>query len=123
MRLKILPPTLRERKRYVVFEVISQVPLNREDIISLIWKASLDLFGEYGTSKLNLWIMEVYQHELPDYENVLRGILQCNHREVKKIRAALSVITKFNGARVVFHTLGISGTIRSATKKFIKAKK
>ena len=123
MKLKILPPTMREAKRYIAFEVISQVPLNREDVISLIWKASLDFKGECGTSKLDLWIMKVWRCESSHHENVLRGILRCNREEVENARAVLSVITEFKGERVVFHILGISGTIRSATKKFIKPKK
>ncbi|MBM4240808.1 MAG: ribonuclease P [Euryarchaeota archaeon] len=122
MKLKILPPSLREKKRYIAFEVISEEPLSRDDLISLIWKSSLAFCGESQTSKFNIWVMKVWKYQLEEHENVLRGILKCTREEVNPVRATMSIIAKFKGKRVVFHTLGISGTIRSATKKFIKPK-
>jgi ribonuclease P/MRP protein subunit POP5 len=120
MKLKILPPHLRNPKRYLAFEAISQIPLNREDIISLVLESSLNFCGECETSKFDLWVMKVSNYSPSDGENVVRGILQCNREELDSVRAILAVITMFRGERVVFHTLGIAGTIKSATKKFIK---
>jgi ribonuclease P/MRP protein subunit POP5 len=120
MKLKILPPTLRDPKRYISFESISQMPLGREEIISLIWETSLNFFGEYGTSMFDIWIMNILNCKISDNKHIIRGIIQCNREEVSSVRVILSVITKFRGGRVVFHTLGISGTIKSAIKKFIK---
>lgn len=120
MKLKILPPTLRNAKRYIAFEAISGVPLSREDVISLVWEASLNFYGECKTSKFDLWIMRVWSTPLNDDENRIKGIIQCNRDEVSSVRAAILLITKFKGKRVVFHTLGISGTIKAGIKKFIK---
>ncbi len=119
MKLKILPPTLRNDKRYLSFEAISEIPLNRDDVISLVWEASLNFHGECKTSKFDLWIMKVWKIESKDI-NVIKGIIQCNRDEVSSVRAAVLLIAKFKGRKVVFHTLGISGTIKSAIKKFIK---
>lgn len=119
MKLKILPPTLRNDKRYISFEAISEIPLNRDDIISLVWESSLNFHGECKTSKFDLWIMKIWKIESED-NNVIKGIIQCNRDEINSVRAIIPLITKFRGKRVVFHTLGISGTIKSAIKKFIK---
>ncbi|MEN4006481.1 MAG: Rpp14/Pop5 family protein [Methanobacterium sp.] len=118
-KLKILPPTLRNKKRYISFEAISEIPLNRDDVISLVWVTSLNIHGECKTSKFDLWIMKVWKIESTD-NNVIKGIIQCSRNEVNSVRAALSLISKFRGKSVVFHTLGISGTIKSAIKNFIK---
>lgn len=119
MKLKILPPTLRSDKRYISFEAISEVPLSRDDVISLVWDASLNFHGECKTSEFDLWIMKVWKIESID-KNVIKGIIQCNRNHVNSVRAAILLISKFRGKPVVFHTLGISGTIKSAIKKFIK---
>jgi ribonuclease P/MRP protein subunit POP5 len=119
MKLKILPPTLRNKKRYISFEAISEIPLNRDDVIALVWEASLNFHGECKTGKFNLWIMKVWKIESAD-NNVIKGIIQCSKNEVNSVRAALLLISKFRGKSVVFHTLGISGTIKSAIKNFIK---
>jgi len=119
MKLKILPPTLRNDKRYLSFEAISEIPLNRDDIISLVWESSLNFHGECKTSKFDLWIMKVWNIKSMD-KNIIKGIIQCNRNEVNSVRAAILLISKFRGKHVVFHTLGISGTIKSAIKNFIK---
>jgi len=120
MKLKILPPTLRNNKHYISFEAISMIPLSRTDVISLIWESSLNFHGECKTSKFDLWVMKVWNFESRNDRNLIKGIIQCNREEVDSVRAAIALITKFKGRNVVFHTLGISGTIKSAIKKFIK---
>ncbi len=120
MKLKILPPTLRNNKHYISFEAISMIPLSRTDVISLIWESSLNFHGECKTSKFDLWVMKVWNFESRNDRNLIKGIIQCNREEVDSVRAAIALITKFKGRNVVFHTLGISGTIKSGIKKFIK---
>jgi ribonuclease P/MRP protein subunit POP5 len=52
----------------------------------------------------------------------VKGIIRCKREEVDKARAVIPTITKYKGKRVVFQTLGISGTIKAATTNFIKLK-
>jgi len=53
----------------------------------------------------------------------MNGILRCNRDEIHLVRSIIPSITLFKGNRLVFHTLGISGTINSLMKKFIKLDK
>ena len=119
MKLKILPPTLRNDKKYIAFEAFSEMSLNRDDVISLVWESSLNFHGECKTSNFDLWVMKVWKTKSNDI-NEIKGIIRCNRDEVNSLRASILLISKFRGKRVVFHTLGISGTIKSAIKKFIK---
>jgi ribonuclease P/MRP protein subunit POP5 len=123
MKLKILPPSLRNDKRYISFEAVSEVLLSKEDVIPLVWEASLNFHGECKTSKFDLWIMRVWSTKSSDNKNIIKGIIQCNREEVSSVRAAILLIAKFKGKRIVFHTLGISGTIKAGIKKFIKLEK
>ncbi len=119
MKLKILPPHLRNKKRYLAFEVLSEKPLNRDEVISLIWGASGSLYGSCGVSRFDLWVVKVWKCNSSG-QNIIKGILRCNREEVDSIRSVLPIINHFKGKRVVFHTLGVSGTIKSARRKFIK---
>jgi ribonuclease P/MRP protein subunit POP5 len=125
-KLKILPPTMRDKKRYIAFEVIFKGNMEREDIIGMILDASLYLHGAYGTGKFDIWVVKLWncsnQGSADNFKNEkkIKGILRCRRGEVDSVRAVLPTITKFRGNDVVFHTLGISGTIKSATKNFIK---
>lgn len=123
MKLKILPPSLRNDKRYISFEAVSEVLLSKEDVIPLVWEASLNFHGECKTSKFDLWIIKVWATKLSNDKNIIKGIIQCNREEVSSVRAAILLIAKFKGKRIVFHTLGISGTIKAGIKKFIKLEK
>lgn len=122
MKLRILPPTLRVKKRYIAFEVVSQVPLTRDDLINLIWDGSQDLYGACGTGKFDIWVVKVWKCDFGDYENssTMKGILRCNRNELDAVKSVIPTITKFRGQKVVFHTLGISGTIKATIKNFIK---
>lgn len=50
----------------------------------------------------------------------MKGILRCRRGEEDSLKAVIPTITNFRGKPLVFHTLGISGTIKSAIKNFIK---
>ena len=125
-KLKILPPTLRDKKRYIAFEVTSQGSLGRDDLISMILDASLYLYGACGAGKFDLWVVKLWgcktdknsTNSINEYR--MKGILRCRREEIDSVMAIIPTITNFRGKPVVFHTLGISGTIKSATKNFIK---
>lgn len=122
MKLKILPPTLRGSKRYIAFELISQTQVNREDLVNLIWNSCLRLHGECETARFRLWLMRKWDCGQIDNNYIINGILHCNRGDEDKVRAALCSANNFKGNKIVFHTLGLSGTIRSATQKFIKSR-
>jgi ribonuclease P/MRP protein subunit POP5 len=125
-KLKILPPTLRDKKRYIAFEVTSQGSLGRDDIISMILDASLYLYGACGAGKFDLWVVKLWRCKTDKNspkginEYGMKGILRCRREEIDSVMAIIPTITNFRGKPVVFHTLGISGTIKSAIKNFIK---
>lgn len=118
MKLKILPAHLRNKKRYLAFELLSEKFLNREEVISLIWGAVGDMYGACGASRFDLWVVKVWHCNVPG-QNLIKGILRCNRGEVDSLRSVVPIIDRFKGKRVVFHTLGVSGTIKSAVEKFI----
>lgn len=117
MKLKILPPTLREKKRYVGLIIYSESPLKREDIFSLLWNGIVNLYGEIESSKINLWILdskEVENNKRFQY-NV---IVKCQRGYEIELITALNTIYKFKKNRLVVHTIGTSGTIKSLNKKY-----
>ncbi len=120
MKLKILPTHLRNKKRYLAFEVISETVINREEVISLIWSGLWDMYGACGINRFDLWVINVWSCEFPGNRRVMRGILRCKRDEVRNVRSIIPTIARSKSGRVVFHTLGVSGSIRSAVKKFIK---
>ncbi|MFH1774806.1 MAG: Rpp14/Pop5 family protein [Methanobacteriota archaeon] len=113
--IKILPPSLREKKRYVAFRAYSEEPLKREEVIRAVWSETLAFFGENIASEINLWVLNFD-------EASQKGFLVCSHREVGKVKAALTLVSMVNGKKVFLQTLGVSGTIKALKRKFLNSK-
>jgi len=113
-KLKILPPTLREKKRYISFQIISEKgeTFTYSDLEAAIWNTMLDFLGEYGVSKTSVWLMK-------DCWNPRKqiGIIRCNHKSVQPVVATLGLIDRLGDNRITFKILNISGTIKSIKKK------
>ncbi|MBC7085604.1 MAG: ribonuclease P [Methanomethylovorans sp.] len=109
--MKVLPPSLRERKRYLIIEIITEHDVSREELIREIFAATGSLYGDIGSSECGLKLLNFEKQ---------KGILRCSHMMTEKTRAALATITSIGGQRAIVHVLGISGTIKGATKKYIQ---
>lgn len=102
------------KKRYVVFEIESQRKFRFRQVSQAILNQCLQLYGEVGSSRLNLWVLK----DLFDEKNQ-KGVVVCSHLKVPEVRAALALIKKIGDKKVIFHTLGVTGTIKSAKNKFL----
>ena len=116
-KLKPVLPSLREKKRYLVFEVISKEKINNtEDISNAIWHASLQFLGKLGTAKAGIIVL----NNKWDAEHQ-RGIIKVSHKHVDAVKAALTFADKINNTDVIFRSIGVSGILRKAENMFLKA--
>jgi ribonuclease P/MRP protein subunit POP5 len=111
---KPLPPTLRERNRYIAFELISDVKFRRDEVVNAVWNSALGFLGESGMARSSLWLMDWD-------EKKQRGILKVNHVSVEQVRAALALLKDINKKNCIFHALGVSGTVKKTREKFLSA--
>jgi len=111
---KMLSPSLREPKRYIAYKLISEKPIPVADIYNAIWSSLLNFLGEVGVARANVSLGKDMWNE----EKKI-GILKCAHTDVENVRTALALINRIGDIPVVFHVLGISGTISGARRKFL----
>lgn len=112
-RPRPLSPTLRDRKRYIAFQVISEQKVLGSDVFSSIWHALLNFLGERGVAEANVWLSK------PNYDDVKQiGIIKCSHMSVEQVRTALALVQRIGDTRSIINVLGVSGTIRAAKAKF-----
>jgi len=104
-------PTLREKKRYIAFEINSEKLITRQELVREISNSIISLFGDTGASEINPALMS--------FEGRF-GILRCAREKKNETRAGLACINNIHGSRISIMVLGISGTIKSATEKFIQ---
>jgi ribonuclease P/MRP protein subunit POP5 len=112
-----IKPSLKEKKRYLVFEIVSNAQISSYDARKAINDACLRYLGEFGCAKANVfYIQDAY---VPEHN---RGIIRVANKAVDDVRAAMVMITRINDTQVIVHTLGISGILKKAKNKFLFTK-
>lgn len=101
---------LRTGRRYLAFEVDAEEEIEGEDVIHEIRSSQASLFGDAGAARNRLKLI-AFQGS--------HGLLRCNCACVQETRAALAAIYAIHGIRAACHVKGVSGTIKSATEKYI----
>ena len=110
--MKHLLPSLREKKRYVVFEVISEQKFESGPIQQTIEKNYLRLFGEIGLSKAGL----LFLHEQYN-ASTQRGIIRVTHKTVDNLRAAFAITKNISGKETIIRSIISSGILNKAAKQ------
>lgn len=91
-------------------QISSASAMNSEQFLAAVWNAVDKLYGEYGSSKVGLGLIEF------DGEKK-HAVLRVLNSAVDTLRAALASITRISDVSVSIHVLGASGTIRALHKK------
>ena len=116
-RLKPVLPSLMEKKRYLAFEVISKERMSSaEEVSEAIWDCSLRFLGQLGTARAGLMVL----NNKWDAQRQ-RGIMKVGHKHVDALKAALMFASKIKNNDVIFRSLGVSGILRKAENRFLKA--
>ena len=113
MKLKV-KPSMREKKRYVVFNVYSNDKILYEDLKNAIKNVIIKWIGEMGFGSANIRFID----NLWD-ERRLTGFISCSPKYVWSVRFALSLLQHVGDADVIIHVPVVSGTIKSAKEKIM----
>jgi len=108
--MSVLPPTLRENRRYVLFRVITQVEPTQKEVYRSMADSVAILFGDVGGAEMHpavVWSEGEY------------AIARCTRGYEQSLIAALSVITRVCGEPAAFRSIATSGTILSLKKKVV----
>ncbi|MBI2124389.1 hypothetical protein HYT92_01220 [Candidatus Pacearchaeota archaeon] len=114
-KLKPILPSLREKKRYLVFEIISKEKINDIEAVSeTIQDCSLQFLGKLGAAKAGIIVL----NNKWDPERQ-RGIIKVGHRHVDAMKASLVFISRIENKEAIFRSLGVSGILRKAENNFL----
>lgn len=109
--MRRLIPTLRNKKRYVAFEIISDAPHDIQDAKKALWDSLLRLFGEVGSAKIDA-------HFVDEQCKGKKGIIRCAHTGTDELLSSMAFVSSISGKKAVFRSLGMSSTIKG-TRKFL----
>lgn len=108
-KIKPLSPSLRERKRYLAFEIISSRKFDFKQVHDTILYSVKHIFGIIGLSSMGLIIIK------NKYNNNI-GIIRVSHKYLDHLRFSLSMIKKIDNTSVIFKSLNASGILKKAKK-------
>ena len=98
-KINSLLPSLREKKRYVAFEVLNSKDISAKTIRKLIEDSCISYLGELNYGKSGIMFLD-------DSFKDNKGILRVNNNNVNDLKACLSLIKEKN-----VRSLGTSGMI------------
>ncbi|MBI4014937.1 MAG: ribonuclease P protein component 2 [Candidatus Aenigmarchaeota archaeon] len=110
---KTLPASMRPKKRYMIFEVISETPVLYKDVNLAMWGSFLSLLGQSGCADAKILVLENMYDQAAQ-----RGVVRCRSSHVEQVRAALALVSMIGESRSIVKVLGVTGTIASASSKY-----
>ena len=109
--MKVLPSSIRKKKRYVLFEILYEGEIEKQQFIREMWRSAASLYGDAGVSKLDLWLTNFNGHQ---------GIVRCVYDKTEEVRALLAAINSINDEPAGIRVLKSSGTINTLKENFIQ---
>ena len=115
-KLKPLLPSLREKKRYLAFEVLSKGKITDFDAVSeAILQNSTEFLGHLGMSKAGVMMLKDKYNK-----DSQRGLIRVNHKNIDNLKAALTMIDKIDDQETIVKSIGVSGILKKAEKRYLK---
>tara|TARA_Y100000310_G_scaffold144031_1_gene143365 strand:- start:5851 stop:6198 length:348 start_codon:yes stop_codon:yes gene_type:complete len=115
MKVKPLLPSLREKKRYLVFQVISKSPVkSSNELIKSIYSSCLSFLGELGFAKAGpMFLKDKYNSKLQ------KGIIKVNNKYINHLKAVLTLVKNIDKQSVIISSVGVSGILKKAEKMMV----
>ena len=109
--MRRLIPTLRNKKRYVAFELVTECNPELGEVKKSLWESMLRLFGEIGSAKIDA-------HFVDEQCKGRRGVVRCAHTGTDGLLSSFAFVSAVSGKKAVLRSLGISSTVKGV-KKFL----
>ena len=107
-KLKLLP-SLREKKRYLTYEALTEKPLSRM-FSTYALQHTQRMLGLFDSAQAGL--------QAVDYDAKHQtGVLRVGHTYVDKVRSALVLLQSYENQPVLCRTLNVSGILHKAKTK------
>jgi len=112
MKLKALKPTLREKKRYVMFEVISNKSFDANIINKSIEDSLLSYVGTKGLSDAGLIFLTDKFNKTSQ-----TGILRVSHKSVDNLKSCFCLLNQINNTPVLIRSKDVSGILKKVQRR------
>jgi len=103
MTVKPLLPSLREKKRYVAFEVQAAHAIEFALAKKSVEESLQGFLGTLGMAKAGVLFLNDWKKN--------RGIMKVNTQYVNEVKAALALVQEIAGEKEIIRSVGVSGSL------------
>jgi len=103
--MKPILPTLKEKKRYIAFEIITDSELDSRVAKKEIMEKCLSFLGYLDAAASGIIMVDF---------NKVKGVLKVNNKYVEKVKMAFALIKEINGNKVIVNCVKVSGILNKA---------
>jgi len=107
--MKSLLPSLKEKKRYIAFDVITEKNLNQDDIEGAIYSNCKSFIGNLNYSKAGINI-------LSELGSSKKGVIRVTNKYTDHVKSALMMIKEINRNKVIVKSTKVSGVLKNLKK-------
>lgn len=106
--MKLLP-SLRQKKRYVVFEVVSDKCFSLSEVQEAVENSLSKFLGDWGLAKASPILIKEKWNETKQ-----RFVIKVNHTFVDELKSALILNKKIKNTPALIKSIVTSGTLKKA---------
>ena len=110
MKLRQLLPSLREKKRYIAFEVQTNERIGLEQAKKAIEQTMKGFLGDLGIARAGILFLNDWK------EN--RGIIKVNTKYVDEIKASFALIQDIAHHKAIVKSIGVSGALEKIRSSY-----
>jgi len=112
VKMRFVLPSMRERKRYVAFEVSGDRDFSFESVRKSVLDSAFSFLGFKGLSKCSLHVMSNFWDSKSG-----RGVLRVNRGCLDDVKSCLLLVSGVDGVEASVRSVLVSGSLKSLKSK------
>jgi ribonuclease P/MRP protein subunit POP5 len=112
MKLRPLLPSLREKKRYIAFEVETEGTVDLDHAKKSIEQSMKGFLGDLGMARAGVLFLNDWKYN--------RGIIKVNTKYVDEVKASLALVQDMMERKAIVRSVGVSGALEKIRESYFK---
>ncbi len=110
MKLRPLLPSLREKKRYIAFEVHTDGKIDLDHAKKSIEQSMKGFLGDLGMARAGVLFLSDWKQN--------RGIIKVNTKYVDDVKASLALVQESASKKATIRSIGVSGALEKIRSSY-----
>ncbi len=110
MKLRPVLPSLREKKRYMAFEVQTEGKIDLDHAKKSIEQCMKGFLGDLGMARVGILFLDDWKQN--------RGIMKINTKYVDDVKASLALVQEVGNKKAIVRSIAVSGALEKIRSSY-----